>query len=110
MINWYKKHPNTMVQRILGCYLLKSKVTPEALDKKDGDKNFNNIKNQMLLDVEGGGVEFNWDFIVFEATEHQLSVALEPFSPKKEEPEEPKKEEKKESKIVDMKGNKMKRD
>ena len=111
MISWFAKSTKDVVTRQLSCYILKAKIGPKKLDNFEPDKNieaFNTVKNAMLVDfTEEDGtetVDFNWDFILFEATDHQLKLVTEPFL--KDKKEEPKKKGK--GKLVDLKGNNIK--
>jgi len=86
MISWFTKNSKDLVTRQLSCYILKTKIGPKKLDEFQPEKNveaISAVKNSMLVDfTEEDGtetVDFNWDFILFEATDHQLRLVTEPF-------------------------------
>ena len=109
MISWFAKDSKELVSRQLMCYILKQKIGAKKLNDLEPKENIEAIEStldQVLLVIEEENgeerVDFNWDFILFEATDHQLRLITEPFL--KDKPKEKKSNTKG---IVDISGNQL---
>lgn len=89
-MDWKNKSPLDMANRVVSCSIIRS-IGAEKVSMIKDEK----IKNSFLLPcINDEGKEYfeiDWEFVLFDATEHQIGLLLDNFQPKQK---------KKESKII----------